>query len=75
MTAILDAILNFLDCFQGDCPELLVCYSTDIPGPILKISAFSELIQAYKWHSLKMTAILDAILDFLESSRGILQDF
>jgi len=67
--------LEFLGLLQGDCPELLVCYSTDIPGPILKMSAPSELIQAYKWCSLKMTAILDAILNFLESSRGILQDF
>jgi len=36
--------LEFLGLLQGDCPELLVCYSTDIPGPILKISASSELI-------------------------------
>src|SRR6218665_1310282 len=52
--------LGFLGQLQGDCPELLVCYSTDIPGPILKISASSELIQAYTC-SLKMTAMLDAI--------------
>jgi len=67
--------LEFLGQLQGDCPELLVCYSTNVFGPILKILACSELIQAYKWCSLKMTAILDAILDFLESSRRILQDF
>src|SRR6218665_149306 len=67
--------LEFLGLLQGDCPQLLVCYSTDIPGPILKISASSELVQSYKLCSLKMTAILDAILNFSESSRGILQDF
>src|SRR6218665_577767 len=39
---------EFLGQLQGDCRELLLCYSTDTSGPILKISAFSELIQAYK---------------------------
>src|SRR6218665_2017702 len=29
--------LGFHDKLQGDSPGLLVCYSTDIPGPILKI--------------------------------------
>ena len=67
--------LEFLGQLQSDCPEPLVCYSTNFSGPILKISACSELIQAYKRCSLKMTSIFDAILDFLESSRGILQDF
>jgi len=28
--------LEFLGRLQGDCPELLLCYSTDIPGSILK---------------------------------------
>src|SRR6218665_2016691 len=67
--------LEFLGNFQGDSPGLLVCYSIGFSGPILKISACSELVLTYKKYSLKMTAILDAILDFLESSRGILQDF
>src|SRR6218665_2266748 len=49
MTAIFGRHLEFLGLLQGDCPEHLVCYSTDIPGPILKISASSELIQAYKF--------------------------
>ena len=75
MTAILNAILDFLESSRGDCPERLVCYSTDIPGPILKISACSELIKAYKICSLKMTAILDAILNFLDCSRVIVQNF
>ena len=38
MTAILDAILDFLEA-PGDCPGLLVvCFSAYIPGPILKKS-------------------------------------
>src|SRR6218665_1689135 len=40
--------IEFLGQLQGDCPELLVCYSTNFSGLILKISACSELIQAYK---------------------------
>jgi len=48
--------LEFLGQLQGNCPELLVCYSTDIPWPISKLLASSEVIQAYKWCSLKMMA-------------------
>jgi len=48
MTAILDATFGFLGKFQGDCPGLLVCYSTHIPGAILKFSSCRELVQAYK---------------------------
>ena len=35
--------LGFLKELQGDFQGLLVCYSTHIPGPILKNSALCEL--------------------------------
>jgi len=40
--------LGFLGKLTADCPGLLVCCSTAFSGPILKISAYSDLIQAYK---------------------------
>src|SRR6218665_1602360 len=40
--------LVFLGKLQGDSPGLLVCCSADFSGPLLKIWACSELIQAYK---------------------------
>ena len=48
MTAILNEIMDVLEA-PGDCPGLLVCYSTHILGVILKISAGYEL---YFKHSL-----------------------
>src|SRR6218665_813425 len=60
---------------QGDSPGLLVCCSTDFSGPILKISACPELVLTYKQFSLKMMAILDAILNFLDCFRVIVQNF
>jgi len=63
--------IGFLGKLQRDSPGLLVCYSTHISGATLVISACFELFQAYTTNVfVEMTAILDAILDFLESSRG-----
>jgi len=40
--------LEFLGKLQGDSPGLLVCCSTGFSGPILKISACSELVLTHK---------------------------
>ena len=39
--------LGFRKELRGDFRELLVCYSTHVPGPILKNSACYELCPAY----------------------------
>ena len=39
--------LGFLKELQEDFRGLLVCYSTHIPGPILKISASYELFSPF----------------------------
>src|SRR6218665_3912170 len=67
--------LEFLGKLQGDSPGLLVCCSTGFSGPILKIAACSELVLTYREYSLKMMAIFDAILNFLDSSWVIVQNF
>ena len=75
MTAILDAILDFLESSRGIHQDFWYV----ILPMFLELHWKFQLVLSYFKHTtnvfLEMTAILDAILDFLKSCRGILQDF
>jgi len=75
MTAILDAILSFQESCRWILQDLLYVIVPKFPELHWKF----QLVVSYFKHTtnvfVEMTAILDAILDFLESPSGILQDF